>query len=164
MSTDGYSVASGSGFGAIASAFVIDSLEEIIVLIIAVAAVVFCDLITGIARSLKQKLEIRFSRACRETIAKGTIYFSLIVCASMMQVAMRGDIEINKYACYLILLIEGSSIVNNVLGFHGMALNFNKIFALFIKKQFDVDTEDAKDIVVKQRRGKNGRFVKSGVN
>lgn len=159
MSTDLQTAAS-SGFGAIAGAFVTESLASIIVWIIVMGAVILCDLITGIAKSYKEKVKIRFSSACRNTISKLCVYYSLVVCASLTQVAIGHDIEINKWACLFVILIEFSSICNNILSWHGYGLDFNKIITLVLKKQLDADTEDVQDIVVKQKRGKNGRFVK----
>lgn len=159
MSTDLQTAAS-SGFGAIASSFVTESLASIVVWIIAMGAVIFCDLITGLAKSYKERVKIRFSSACRNTISKLCVYYSLVVCASLTQAAIGNEIEINKWSCLFVILIEFSSICNNILGWHGFALDFNKIVTLILKKKLDAETDDVKDIVVAQKRGKNGRFVK----
>lgn len=145
----------GGSFGAIASAFVVESLEHMIGWLIALTAVVFCDLIAGISRLLKQKQKVRFSKACRDTLAKFTTYFAVVVCFAFIEVAAQTDTPIEKYACMFVIFVESCSIASNILKYHGYQLDMNRLFSIILKKKFDVETEDGNGIIVKDKGNEN---------
>lgn len=145
----------GGGFGAIASAFVIESLEQMVGWLIALTAVVFCDLVAGISRLLKQKQKVRFSKACRDTLAKFTTYFAVVVCFAFIEVAAKTDVPIEKYACLFVIFIESCSIASNILKYHGYQLDLNKVLSIILKKKFDVETEDSNGIITKNDSNEN---------
>lgn len=148
MTTQTYNSISGS-FGALASAFVIESLQHMIIWIMVMAAVVFADLVTGIAKCLKIKTKIRFSKAVRDTMGKFCTYFAVVVCTCMTQVASQSELEIEKGVCLLIIFIEAVSILGNILKMKGYSLDFGKAVALIISKKFELEKDDVNEVITK---------------
>ena len=58
------------GFAGIASAFIIESLEHMIVWLIVMFFVIFCDLVCGVRKSYLMGEQVRFSKAVRLTLGK----------------------------------------------------------------------------------------------
>lgn len=141
-----YHTTSGS-FGALASAFIVESLGAMIPWLIVMFCVVIADLVSGLFKSYKIREKIRLSRAIRDTMAKIVTYFAVVVCACFTTVAAGGDGDIEKYVCLLVILIEAISILGNILKFHGYDLDFNKVVSLIIAKKFDVAKEDVEDTI-----------------
>ena len=153
MSNEAYYNVSG-GFGAIASAFIIESLEQMLVWLMVMTAVIFCDLISGLSKSYKLRVKIRFSKACRDSMAKFATYFSCVVCACMVQVAAQTDWNINKWCCGFIIFIELSSVAGNILKYHGYDLNMEKLVGVVLKKTQDIDMSDSEGIITKSKKRK----------
>lgn len=143
------------GFGALASAFVVESLEHLIPWLFVIAAIILCDLITGLARCYKQQIKIRFSKAIRDTLAKSCVYFSSIVCAAFVDVASQADYTIDKWICLLICFIEGVSILSNILKWHGYEIDFNKVIGVILKRNYDIEMADSDGIVKKSKKRKS---------
>lgn len=139
----------GGGFGAIASAFVIESLQHMLVWLIVMTAVVVCDLVTGLAKCIKSGTQIRFSRAIRETMAKFCTYYACVVAVAMTQVASGTEWEIEKYTCMFIIVIEASSVAGNILKMKGYDIDFNKIFTAVVARKLEVDKEDLEGVITK---------------
>lgn len=136
------------GFGALASAFVMESLEVLIPWIIAMAAVVFADLISGTMKCLKLKIKIRISKFLRDSTSKFLTYFSAVVASCMIQVASGND-NIAYYSIIFCIGIELISIGGNILKMKGYNLDFNKVVSLIISKRFDVVRDDVEDCITK---------------
>lgn len=137
------------GFGAIASAFVVESLEHMIPWLIATCAVIVCDLACGIRCSLIMGEHVRFSRAVRLTMGKMVIYYAFVVMVCMVCVAAGGDTKIDVYACLLVCFIEGCSIFSNIMKPKGYDFNVIKAIGIFGKKVLRVDKEDLDGIITK---------------
>lgn len=144
--------ATGGSFGAIASAFVQESLQHMIIWLMVMFAVVLADLITGLMRCYKRNEKIRPSRACRDTISKAVSYFAFVVCACMIDVANGGDGNLEKYCCAFVIVIEAVSIAGNILKSHGYNLDPNKAIALIVSKKMDCAKEDVEEIITKEEQ------------
>lgn len=151
MSTETYYNVSG-GFGAIAAAFVLESLERILVWLMVMTAVIICDLISGMSKSYRTKVKIRFSKACRDSMAKFATYFSCVVCACMIQVAAQTEWSIEKWVCGFVIFVELTSIAGNILKYHGYNLNLEKLVGVVLKKTSDIDMEDSQGIITKEQK------------
>lgn len=147
MSSTVNTYASGS-FGALAAGFVITALEEMIPWLLVMTAIIIADLIAGIAKSLKLRQTVRFSKAVRDTMAKFCVYFACVVCFAFYDVAAQTNVYAES-ACFIIMVLEALSIASNVLKYHGYTLNFNKLFSILISKRFDLDDEHSDGIVTK---------------
>lgn len=114
------------GFAAIASQFISESIGHMIPWLLVAGAVILCDLVL------------------RRTMGKCVTYFAFIVMVAMIDVAAGGGRQIDKYACLLVCLIEGISIIGNLLKPKGYNVNVIKAIALLFKNKWGIDgVEDA---------------------
>ena len=127
------------GFAAIATAFVSESLQNMIPWLIVSCAVILCDLLFGVRKSMLMGEKVRFSRAIRATMGK------------MITVASHSEYPIDVYSCLLVCFIEGCSIVGNILKPKGININVIGALGVFGKKVFKVDKEDVKEIIEKEK-------------
>lgn len=127
------------GFAAIASQFVAESIGHMIPWLMVSGAVILCDLVCGIRKSLMMGEEVRFSSACRRTMGKAITYFSFVVMVAMIDVAAHTEMSIDKWACLLVCFIEGTSIVSNILKPKGYNVNLIKAIALLFENKLGVD-------------------------
>ncbi len=137
------------GFAAIASQFVQESIGHMIPWLMVTGAVILCDLIFGIRKSLLMDEEVRFSSAMRRTLGKMVTYFAFVVMVAMIDVAADGDKQIDKYACLLVCFIEGVSIIGNLLRPKGYNINIIKAIGIFFKNKFNVD--GVEEVIEKQQ-------------
>lgn len=114
-------------------------------------AVILCDLVVGIRKSLMMDEEVRFSRACRRTMGKMITYFSFVVMVAMIDVAANGGGTIDKYACLLVCFIEFTSILSNMLKPKGYDVNIIKLMAVGLSKIFKVDKEELDGVIEKKK-------------
>lgn len=154
MSTTTVNTYASGSFGALAAGFVITALEEMIPWLLVMTAIIVADLIAGIAKSLKLRQTVRFSKAVRDTMAKFCVYFACVVCFAFYDVAAQTNFYAEA-ACFVIMTLEAASIASNILKYHGYTLNFNKLFSVFISKKFDIDPEQSEGIVTKDERRKH---------
>lgn len=116
-----------------------ESIGHMIPWLIVTGAVIVCDLIFGIRKSLIMEEEVRFSSAVRRTMGKMVTYFSFVVMVAMIDVAAGGDRQIDKWACLTVCFIEGVSIIGNLLRPKGYNVNVIKAVSLFFSKKLGVD-------------------------
>ena len=143
------------GFGAIAAAFVHESLAAMIPWLFAMGAVVFLDLVSGIAKCLKLRYKITISKFCRDSIAKFTTYFGFVVAACMIQTAADMEAELAEWCCLTVMAIEGISIFGNILKMKGYDLNFNKVVELIVSRRFGIDEEKLDGMITKTKENCN---------
>lgn len=127
------------GFAATATQFVQESIGHMIPWLMVTGAVIVCDLICGIRKSLMMGDEVRFSSACRRTLGKMVTYFAFVVMVAMIDVAAGNNGQIDKYACLLVCIIEGVSIIGNILRPKGINVDVVKAIALLFKAKLGVD-------------------------
>lgn len=142
--------ASESGYYAILAGFLNESLGHILPWMIVSAAVILCDLVVGIRKSLIMGEEVRFSSACRRTMGKMVSYFMFVIMVAVIDVAAHGGGIIDKWACLAVCLIEFSSIMSNILKPKGYDINLVKLIAVVFGKKFDVSKKDVEEIMEKK--------------
>lgn len=142
------------GFAAIASAFIIETLEHMIPWLIASFAVIICDLAFGIRKSLLMGEDVRFSRAIRATMGKMVTYFAFVCMVCMINIASGGEYGVDRWSCLLVCFIEGCSIVANILKPKGINVNIISAVGVFCKKVFSVDKVDVEEIFKKEKEEK----------
>lgn len=146
--------ATGAGLGSIFSGLVMNSIVAMIPWLTAMAAIVICDLISGVSWRVKSGIKVRLSKAVRDTSWKLSVYFFCVVAFCIIDEATGSQYELNKWLCLLFCAIEACSIIANVMHMHGYDINFNKVLGIFLQKKFDVSMEDSDGIIVKQGRKK----------
>ena len=114
------------------------------------AAVILCDLVVGIRKSLIMGEEVRFSSACRRTMGKMVSYFMFVIMVAVIDVAAHGGGIIDKWACLAVCLIEFSSIMSNILKPKGYDINIVKLIAVVFGKKFDIEKKDVEEIMAKK--------------
>ncbi|MFR2069283.1 MAG: phage holin family protein [Bacteroides nordii] len=140
------------GFSVIASAFIIETLENMIPWLIVSFAVIVCDLAFGVRKSLLLGEHVRFSRAIRATMGKMVTYFAFVCMVCMINVASKNQYSIDIYSCLLVCFIEGCSIIGNILKPKGIDVNMIAAIGVFCKKVFSIEKEDVKEIIEKEEQ------------
>ena len=141
-----------SGFAAVATAFIQESLSHMVPWLLAMFAVIFCDLCFGVRRSLLMKEEVRLSRAARRTMGKMVTYFSFVCAVCMTEVATGSSLGIDKVACLLVCVLEFSSIISNILKPKGYSLNLKVLVAALLGKATGGTKEDFQDVIEKSNQ------------
>lgn len=144
-----------SGFAALATAFVQESLSHMIPWLIVTCAVIVCDLAFGIRKSLIMGEDIRFSKAMRRTMGKMVTYFSFVCMVCMVSVAAGTDYGIDKWTCLLICFIEFCSILSNILKPKGYSLNVKALTSVLLGKALQTDSKELDDIIKEENNGKD---------
>lgn len=142
------------GFASLATAFVIESIEHMLPWLMVAFMVIICDLICGIRKSMLMGDRVRFSSAVRRTMGKMVTYFAFVVMVCMITVAAGGMWKIDIYSCLLVCLIEGVSIIGNILKPKGYDIDIRKVLNLFGKKALKMD-EDIAECVKETKDTKN---------
>ncbi len=145
-----------AGFAATASAFVVESIGLIIPWLMVMGVLIFCDLVAGIAKAIRLKEKVRFSRAWRDTLAKTCTYFAWVVVACWVQVATGGDVNYSKGACMLVVIIEAASIVSNILKWHGYNLDFGMIVTYFVERLTHAAPHELDGVITKDDEWRDG--------
>ena len=143
------------GFVGIASAFVSESLSNMIPWLIVMLMVILTDLAFGIRKSIYRGEEVRFSHAVRATMGKMVTYFAFVVMVCMINTAMGETCAIHKWSCLLVCFIEGCSIIGNYLKPKGVDLNLVGVLRILANKIAKVDKEEIEKIITDEKEGKH---------
>ena len=136
------------------------SVEVMLPWLITTFAVIIADLAAGIRKAHLLSVHISPSTAIRETMGKAVVYFGFVMSAAMIDVAAKGNMEIAKWCCLFIIVVEGGSVVSNILIPYGIRLSLKAIIKFFLKKSpLGVSDEDAEDFL-KQVRKENEKWNK----
>lgn len=138
-----------SGFAAVATTFIQESLSHMVPWLIVSCAVVLCDLAFGLRKSMLMKEEIRISRAFRRTMGKMVTYFSFVCMVCMINVAAGNDYAIDKWACLLVCGIEFLSIISNILKPKGYSLNVKVLVAALLGKATGSEKKEFEGVIEK---------------
>lgn len=128
-------------------AFFTESISHMLPWLLVSFAVVLCDLIVGLRKSMILDEEIRFSSAVRRTMGKLLTYFSFCVMVAMIDVAAHGGGTIDKWACLLVCFIEFTSIISNLLRPKGYDVNLIKMLAIYINKSTGISKESIEESI-----------------
>ena len=94
--------------------------------------VICADLAAGVWKSYKLQIPIRVSKAFRETMGKMIVYFAFVIMICCINVAMKGDFEFAKWSALFVIVIEGGSIISNLLKPHGINISLNAVIKAFL--------------------------------
>lgn len=134
-------------FGPVMGTFFTESISHMLPWLLVSFAVVLCDLIVGLRKSMILDEEIRFSSAVRRTMGKLLTYFSFCVMVAMIDVAAHGGGTIDKWACLLVCFIEFTSIISNLLRPKGYDVNLIKMLAIYINKSTGISKESIEESI-----------------
>lgn len=143
------------------SAFVEDTMAEIMVWILAMFMVVIVDLLMKLYALMKTGGEkIRWSKGLRQTLMKMTTYFAAVVMSVF--VARASEIDILSKVCILIIMFgEGISILGNYCTAHNLILR-KQSFINWVGSRFDVPPDIIEDAERKEREETRNGYTKRG--
>lgn len=141
-----------AGFTVVIGDFIMDAINQMTPWLIVMVAVIICDLVTGVRKSIMLGEDVRFSRACRATMGKFVSYFSFVVAIVFINVASGGSYDIDKWLILFICFIEFCSVVSNILRPIGYNINGMAAIGVFLKKVFGIEKEDTKELITKNKK------------
>ena len=112
--------------------FLGDALLMMLPWLITMFTVIITDLAAGLWKSYKLDIHIRLSKAFRDTMGKMIVYFAFVVMICCVDVAASGNSNYAKWAALLVIIIEGGSIISNILKPHGINISLNAIIKAFL--------------------------------
>lgn len=113
-------------------AFIGEAIVQMIPWFVVMFSIVICDLAAGLWKCYKLTVPIRFSRACRETMGKLIVYFAFVIMVCCINVAMHDTFNWAKWCGGLVIVVEGGSIIGNLLKPHGINISLNAIIKAFL--------------------------------
>lgn len=134
-------------FTPVAMAFLQETIVIMIPWLMVMFAVIICDLVSGIRKSLKLKVPVSFTTACRATFGKMVTYFAFVLMVAMLDVASGGGYGIAKWACLAVSALEVGSVFSNILKPYGITLSLRGLLKIILAKATDSSVEDMDDIV-----------------
>lgn len=117
-----------------AVAFLREALILMIPWFITMFFVILADLAAGIWKAYKLEIQIRFSKACRETMGKMLVYAAFVCMICCINVAAQDSFNYAKWAALLVIVIEGGSVIGNLLKPHGINLSLNALIKAFLTR------------------------------
>ena len=138
----------------IASNYLVSALEGMVIWLICMFAVIFCDLVAGVTHSLMKGLDVPLSKACRRTLGKGVVYFAVVATAVLLNIATQEEYHLDKWAVLGVAGIETSSIIGHILGMRGYTFSPLKLVKVMAKKKYEINSEEVEGIIKKDEDDK----------
>ena len=154
METRAVEVGASGSLLAVAGAFVVDSLHDMIIWLIVVFSIILCDLITGSIKSIVIKEKYSPSTAFRRTISKTVTYFSFIIMGVLLNRSTGCEYSIDKIAVGIIALVEVGSIIVNIFIIKGYNVDLGRAVRVALKNKFGIEDKDLKGIVTRRKKDK----------
>ena len=131
----------------LAAIFLQDAISTMLPWLFTMLAVILCDLAFGVRKSMKLGIHISPSRALRATMSKMVTYVAWVMAVAMIDCAEGHSLNITTWACLLVCLIEGMSIIGNMLKPYGYDLSVKSCVVFFLSLIFRQDKEKLEDLV-----------------
>lgn len=131
----------------LATIFLQDAISTMMPWLFTMLAVIVCDLAFGVRKSMKLGIHISPSRALRATMSKMVTYVAWVMAVAMIDCAAGHTLEVTKWACLLVCLIEGMSIVGNMLKPYGYDFSVKGSVVFFLSLVFRQDKEKLEDLI-----------------
>lgn len=131
----------------VAMIFLQDAFKTMVPWIMVMLAVVACDLIAGIRKSLKLGVHISWSMAVRETMGKMVVYVAFVMMVAMIDAASGHSFRIAMWGCLLVCALEGGSILSNMLKPYGVDITPGAILKFFMMKVTKSSDDEAGALV-----------------
>lgn len=131
----------------VAIAFLQNSIAVMIPWLITMSTVVLADLVAGVRKAMKMGVHVSFSRAIRDTMGKLVVYVAFVFMVSMIDTASNKEFSVAKWSCLLVCLIEGCSVISNILKPHGIDISLKTLLELFIQRVFHINHNDSAEFI-----------------
>ena len=112
--------------------FLNDALETMIPWILVMLGVVAADLIAGLRTSMKLDIHVSWSLAFRNTMGKMVTYTAWVMMVALIDAACGHQFRIAMWSCLFICLLEGGSIVSNIMKPYGVGITPKNILAFAV--------------------------------
>jgi phage-related holin len=139
-------------FMPIAAGFIQDSIKVMIPWLIVMFTVIITDLVSGIRKSVKLGVDVSPSTAFRETMGKMVTYFAWVIMVCLLDVAIDGSTTLAKWACLLVIAIEGGSIIGNILKPYGVGISLKNILKFILMRSPLHASQEEADTVLHEER------------
>lgn len=116
--------------------FLGEALTQMIPWFVAMISVVSADLVSGLWKSFRLNIPIRFSKACRETMGKLIVYFAFVMMSACINVAEKGEFDWCRWVALFVIVIELGSMAGNILKPHGINISLSAILKAFLHHSF----------------------------
>ena len=127
------------------------ALTQMIPWFIAMTSVILADLVSGIWKSVRLDIPVRFSKACRETMGKFIVYFAFVMMAACVNVAENGEFDWCRWVALFVIVIEFGSMASNILKPHGINISLSALIKAFINHSFkDLTCPELDEIIEKE--------------
>lgn len=131
--------------------FLGEALQQMIPWFIAMTSVILADLVSGIWKSMRLDIPVRFSKACRETMGKFIVYFAFVMMAACINVAEKGEFDWCRWVALFVIVIEIGSMASNILKPHGINISLSALIKAFVHHSFkDLTCPELDEIVEKE--------------
>lgn len=127
----------------LAMAFLQDTIRTMAPWVMAMLAVVVCDLIAGIRKSVKLGVHVSWSMAFRETMGKMVVYVAFVLMVAMIDAASGHSFNIAMWGCLFVCALEGGSVVSNLLKPYGVDITPRSIARFFAMRVGRATAEEA---------------------
>lgn len=134
-------------FTSMATMYLQDSVQTMAPWLMAMLAVVICDLIAGIRKSLKLGVHISICKAARETMGKIVVYTSFVISSAMVEVATGHSIRLAMWLCLVVAAFEFGSIIVNIAAPMGYDISVTGLLRVLGKRSLGFNDEEAKEII-----------------
>lgn len=134
-------------FTPVAMAFLSDTIVLMIPWLMVMFAIIICDLVSGIRKSVKLKVPVSVTTAFRATMGKTVTYFAFVMMVAMIDVASGGSYGIAKICCLLVSALEVGSVFSNLLKPYGINLSPIGLFKFILAKYSGSTIEEMDDVV-----------------
>lgn len=130
----------------ITTAYIGDGINTMLPWLIALTAVVLCDLAAGCRKSIKLGVHVSISTAARETMGKLVVYWSFVLMVASIEVATGHKYNIAMWGCLLICTFEGLSVVGNILKPWGIDLSLANVIDVALQKGLGFSKQQADQV------------------
>ncbi len=116
-----------------ATLFLQHTINNLIPWFFAMFSVIIADLFFGLRKSLKMHIHISISMAFRETMSKIVTYTAFVLTVCMIDEASGTSNMVAKWGCLAICVLEGISVVGNILKPYGIDLSLGAVLKIALR-------------------------------
>ena len=113
--------------------FLNDAMATMIPWILVMLGVVAADLVAGLRKSIKLGIHVSWSMAFRNTMGKMVTYVAFVMMVALIDAACGHQFKIAMWSCLFVCLLEGGSIISNLMKPYGVDITPKSIFAFAVK-------------------------------
>jgi len=129
--------------------------------LITMTVVVFADLFSGLRKSWKLGVKLRWSAAGRETFGKLVQYWSFVLCATAIDVSIDGHAGVAKWLCIAVVALELGSIFSNLLRPYGIILTPLSFIRFILRcSPLALSEEDAEKLVHEAQKNETDKWAR----